>query len=266
MNPGLVTANSVTPLKVAAAFGNLDAVKLLLACPGIDVNWKDAAGRTAADIAHLFDNPDIVAALKEKDGSQTTTRQFTLTQAQLGQAQAAGQAAAVNKKDIIYAEKHSQGPGGAPVRAYWLTPYCTVAAEHLAAARRYENPQADRLRLLANTCQARIALPVAPPQAGQSQNPTEGLKVVALQSGKFIYPYWLETLPVQQSVVTVAFFPVPVYKMGIVAYFNAHDIDPAKPLEIRAFTQAAKEMSFKFTGEHGLNPVYSADTDDHYNW
>jgi hypothetical protein len=266
MNPNLVTANSTSPLKIAAIFGNLDAVKLLLAREGIDVNWKDYWGRTATDIAYLFDNNDIVAALKEKEGTQLTVRQFSLTAAQVAQATTTGETSAMNKKDIIFAEKtmEGSGPGMAQIKAYWVTPFCALANEKLMAFRRYESVVPDRLRILANTCQVKITLPAM--QSSASQNITEGLKVVGIQGGKLLHPYWIDIIPLQQTTMTVIFVPVPMYRMGIVAYFNAHDIDATKPIEIKALTKVSKEATFKFTDENGANPVYWSDEADQFNW
>lgn len=266
MNPNLVTLNNTSPLKTAAIFGNLDAIKLLLSKDGIDINWKDNGGRTATDIAYLFDNNDIVSVLKEKDGTQSAIKQIALTPAQIGQALSVGESSATKKKNIIFVEKSTEGTSQpmAQIRAYWVTPFCALANEKLMASKRYDTLVPERLRILANTYQARIIFPTTP--ANANQNYTEGLRVVGIQNGKILQPYWIDKVPIQESTVTIIFVPVIMYKTGVIAYFNAHDIDVTQPIEIKAISKTSKEFTFKFSNTNGANPDYWNDETDQFNW
>jgi hypothetical protein len=268
MSPNLVTVNNISPLKYAAIFGNLESARLLLAKEGIAVNWVDNAGLTAADYAYLFDSNDVLTLLKEKEGLQTATRRVSLSPLQVSQAATVGGMAATNKKDIIYTEKISENMPQA--KAYWLTPFCSLANEKLSAVRRYETILPDRIRLLANTQQARVSFVSGPISGPGSQNANvnylDGLRVVALQGGKILYPYWVEILPMQQATMTVVFIPVMVNKFGFIAYFNAHDFDMTKPVELKVLTKVSKELTFKFSNENSVNPTFAVEDADQFNW
>lgn len=268
MSSNLVTANSISPLKYAAIFGNLEATRLLLGREGIAINWVDSAGLTAADYAYLFDSNEVLALLKEKDAVQTASRRVNLSPLHVSQAATVGGTAATNKKDIIYAEKVSENMPQA--KGYWLTPFCSLANEKLSAVRRYETVLPDRIRLLANTQQARVSFVSGPASGPGSQhanvNYLDGLRVVALQGGKILYPYWVEVLPMQQTTMTVVFIPVMVNKFGFIAYFNAHDIDQAKPVELKVLTKVSRELTFNFSNQNAANQTYAVEDADQFNW
>lgn len=54
-----------TLLHIAAANGHLECVRVLLACPGVDVSAKDKGGQTTLELAEKYGHNDIAALLRE---------------------------------------------------------------------------------------------------------------------------------------------------------------------------------------------------------
>jgi hypothetical protein len=62
-----------TPLMCAAAFGNDDVLKILLSCPGVDINMANEDGHTALIVACSQMQERVVELLLKQDGINVTT-------------------------------------------------------------------------------------------------------------------------------------------------------------------------------------------------
>lgn len=54
-----------TLLHIAAANGHLECVRVLLACPDVNVSAKDKGGQTPLELAEKYGHDDIAALLRE---------------------------------------------------------------------------------------------------------------------------------------------------------------------------------------------------------
>lgn len=251
MDPNYISSNNTTPLTTAAYFNNYEAVKILMEKPNIDLNWKDNKGRGAADIAELFGNTEIVKLFREKGIEPAVTREPALSDIDKQKALSAGRTLA-QQKNIAFVSNNSAkvSKGGffsaveASGDAYWLTPFAGIATESILSEKTFEPIKVDRLTILANSYQARVVFTFNQYNA----NNLGSIRLVAIQNGNNIFPY--------SVMYSFPQFDGSWAHMGVTAYFNAYDINPLQPVELRVVTKASKDMVFTFDQKNGADRTF----------
>jgi ankyrin repeat protein len=76
-NPNSISIDRQTPLTIAAQYGHLEAVKILLNDPCIDIAFKGRSGRSALSFAAGNGHSEIVEALLERGASRPDDRDNT---------------------------------------------------------------------------------------------------------------------------------------------------------------------------------------------
>lgn len=244
MDPNYVLYEIFTPLSTAAFFHNVDATKMLLAAPNIDVNWKNKNGMTALDIAAEFGFDDIVTLYNQKGFYSDIKPNNLLSEAKIKEALDLGKGLS-SGKNIIALEKKSfkLQPNGffgkveLQGKAYWLSPYCVLATHSLNSQKKYQELTETAVKRDTKTYQANIIFDLN----AQRLNDLADLKIVAQQDDTTIYPHF----------VTFYKFGDFTYsgwtKRGVSASFIASKIDPNKPVTIKILSvSTSRELIINF--------------------
>jgi ankyrin repeat protein len=251
----------MTPLLTAALYNNIEATRLLLGKPGIDAAWKNSQGRTAVDIAYLFDNSEIVRLFKEKGIEVLASKKEILSAEEINRALKAGESV-VAKKNITYVEtlsaKASDGflsPVEAQGKAYLITPFCQIANAKITELKTFEPTKPEDLNRMVNSYQVRVLFSYT----FNNYKNLSNIKIYMSQNGNILFPYAVRRTLSQPEAPGWA-------NSGLIADFSGHEIDPTKPIEVRVITKAQKDLRFAFKNENGNNREYFVSENSKYKW
>ena len=259
----LALPNNVTPLKTAVFYNNIEAVKIFLAHDAkIDV--RNNQGENALDIALSKGHKEIAQLLEDKLPS-------ILTDAQINKAIIVGYEAAQNKQDIVYTEMDTDKSYGGFLgsdlktagRAYYISPFCVVANEALQAKKTYSNIENVKYNMLSRYLQMRFVFTFP---AGQfNYQELTNMTLVLLQNGKVSKPVKV-VLSNPQVTTKNYFIAISIQAAtGLIATFDANEIDFKAPFEVKAISKSSKELTFKFNLQNH-QPEYNQTKTDEYKW
>lgn len=245
MDPNYIFYENFTPLNTAAFFNNVEATRLLLEYPGVDVGWKNKNGMTALDIATEFGFEDIVNLYNQKGFYSDIKRNTLLSETKIKEALDLGKSVSSSGKNIIASEKKSfkLQPNGffgkveLQGKAYWLSPECVLATHSLNSQKKYQELTEMDIKRDVETYKVNIIFDLFV----QRLNGLNDLKIVAQQEDITIYP---------QFVTFHRFGDIDYFgwtKRGVSASFIASKINSSKPITIKIFAaNTSRELTINF--------------------
>lgn len=264
MNPNTVLYEHFTPLNTAAFSRNIEATKLLLDLPAIDVNWQDKNGMTALDIATTLAFDDIVDLYNQKGFYSEIKLKHLLSDDEIEEAINLGKTVSSSKKNIIalQAKSFKLQPKGfftkveLQGKAYWLSPYCTLATHALNLQKKYQKLEELDIKRDTKTYKANIIFNTNMHNIRDLAN----LRIVAQQGDSIIYPHSV-TLH-RLADITYSGWT----KRGVSASFLASKIDPDKPVAIKIVSAGtSRELIINFNESGSKNAGYIIENSD-YLW